>query len=63
LFDKLAGGTRDDKILRKIPGIAIQNKKCDMLVYRRYHAVRQKKIRQKADSELQITEIRILPAA
>jgi hypothetical protein len=63
LFDKLAGGTKDDKILRIIPGIPIQNKKCEILVYRRYHAVRQKKIRQKAYSELESTEIRIPPAA
>jgi hypothetical protein len=63
LFDKLAGGMKDGRILRIIPGITIQNKKCEILVYRRYHAVRQKKIRQKADSVLQSTEIRIPPAA
>jgi len=43
LSDKLAGGTKDDKILRIIPGITIQIKKCKILVHRRCHAVRQEK--------------------
>jgi len=41
LSDKLVGGTRDDNILRIIPGITIQNKKFEILLYRRYHVVRQ----------------------
>lgn len=48
MSDKLAGGTKDDKILRIITiGITIQNKKCEILVHRRYHAVRQKKYARK----------------
>lgn len=47
MCDKLAGGTEDDIILKIIPGITIQNKKCEILVYRRYYAVRQKKYARK----------------
>jgi hypothetical protein len=51
LFDKLAGGTKDGKILRIIPGIAIKNKKCEILVYvrlkkyARKHIVKQKALK------------------